>query len=80
MESVREGVFSALHSRLEQRRHWQLGASVRDGKQPTVDPDSHRLIELRTDERVYRGDAGQFVKRLVDGSWRVESHLPDVIS
>jgi hypothetical protein len=35
-------------------------------------------IELRASERVYRGDAGTFVKRLDGGAWRIESDLPDV--
>jgi hypothetical protein len=72
-------VFSALQVRLEQQRHWELAVSVRDGKQPSIDPDSHRLIELRSAERLYRGDSGTFVKRLVGGSWRIESEFPDVI-
>ena len=52
---------------------------MRDGEQAAVDPDSHRLIELRSAERVYRADAGTFSKRLSGGFWRVETNLPDVI-
>jgi hypothetical protein len=73
------GGLSALQVRLEQQRHWERAASVRDGNQPAIDPDSHRLIELRASERVYRGDAGTFVKRLDGGAWHIESDLPDVL-
>jgi hypothetical protein len=73
------GLSTALQVRLEQQRHWELATSVRDGRQPAVDPDSHRLIELRRAERVYQGYSSTFVKRLSGGSWRVESDLPDVL-
>jgi hypothetical protein len=76
---VGSDVSSALQIRLEQQRHWERATSVRDGEQPSIDPDSHRLIEIRTAERVYRGDAGNFVKRLSGGSWRIESEFPDAI-
>jgi hypothetical protein len=45
-----------------------------------VDPDMHRLIEIRFGERVYEGAMGNFVKRLNGGAWRVESTLPDIYS
>ena len=67
-----------LQLRLEQQRHWQLAAAVRDGRQPAIDPDQHRLRELRSAERIYEGEGGTFVKRLIGGSWRIESTLPDV--
>ena len=73
-----QSVSGALQLRLEQQRHWQLAGSVRDGRQPPVDPDAHRLIELCGPERIYRGIDGRFVKRLVGGAWRIESTLPDV--
>lgn len=76
---VGSSVSSALQIRLEQQRQWELATSVRDGEQPSIDPDSHRLIELRNAERVYRGDSGTFVKRLTGGSWRIETELPDVV-
>ena len=79
MANVAGEILSALQIRLEQQRHWELADSVRDGEQPSIDPDSHRLIELRTGVRLYRGDAGTFVKRLVDGSWRLEAGVSDVI-
>jgi len=70
---------SALQVRLEQQRQWERAAAVRDGKQPAIDPDSHRLIELRSSERVYRADVGTYIKRLAGGWWRIESDLPDVL-
>jgi len=73
------GVSGALQIRLEQQRHWELASSVRDGTQPAIDPDSHRLLELRSTERFYRGDLGTFVKRLSGGAWHIESTLPDVL-
>jgi hypothetical protein len=76
---VGSDVSSALQIRLEQQRHWERATAVKDGEQSGIDPDSHRLIELRTTERVYRADEGTFVKRLSGGFWRIESNLPDVI-
>lgn len=80
MEAVSESVWDALNVRLEQQRHWELAAAVRDGRQAAVDPDMHRLIEIRFGERVYEGAMGNFVKRLNGGAWRVESTLPDIYS
>jgi len=70
---------SALQLRIEQQRHWERAAAVLEGKQSAVDPDSHRLLELRDGERVYRSDSGTaFVKRLSGGVWRTESASPDI--
>jgi len=76
-----ESVSDALRVRLEQQRHWELAAAVRDGRQPAVDPDMHRLVEIRgSGERLYEGALGNYVKRLRGDAWRVESQLPDVYS
>jgi hypothetical protein len=63
---------TALQLRIEQQQHWELATSVRRGTQPSIDPDSHRLLELRNAERVYRDGDSVFVKRLAHGVWRVE--------
>jgi hypothetical protein len=61
---------AALQARLEQQRHWQLAAAVREGRQPRADPDVQDLRSCDGDERSYCSDAdGPFVKRLVDGVW-----------
>jgi hypothetical protein len=75
-----DSVSDALHVRLEQQRNWELAPAVRDGRQPAVDPDTHRLVEIRSGERVYEGAVGNFVKRLKGDAWRVESQLPDIYS
>ena len=63
----------ALHLRLEQQRHWQQSTAVREGLQPSIDPDSHALRELRGGERLYACEAGAYVKCLIDGAWaRIE--------
>ena len=74
------GASTALQLRIEQQRQWELAASVRDGSQPSVDPDTHRLVEIRKGERVYRGAEGsRFVKRLTGGTWHVEEDHPDIV-
>ena len=64
---------AALQLRLEQQQHWRQARAVNDGTQPGIDPDAHALRELRSGERLYEGEVGWFVKRLVDGSWRIEN-------
>jgi hypothetical protein len=66
-----ETMSGALQLRLEQQRHWELALSVQDGRQSSLDPDQHRLTELRRGERVYDGLSGPFYKRLVAGAWQV---------
>ena len=67
---------AALQARLEQQRHWQMAAAVREGRQPRADPDVQDLRSVDGDERSYCSDGdGAFVKRLVDGAWaRVAVH------
>ena len=60
---------TALQLRLEQQRHWQLATAVRNGKQPSIDPDSHALVELRSNERVYTAPTGPYSKRIIAGAW-----------
>jgi hypothetical protein len=71
---------TALQLRIEQQQHWERATAVRDGKQPSIDPDSYRLVELRSAERVYRGDGDAvFVKRLADGVWCIEVDAPEAV-
>ena len=71
-QAMSVSAFEALQLRLEQQRHWELAIAVRDGHQPSVDPDLSRLIELGSGQRVYSGVSEPFVKRLVAGAWRLE--------
>ena len=64
---------SALVIRLEQQRSWESAWSVREGKQPPIDPDQHMLVELRVAERVYRDGSSTFIKRLDGGTWITEA-------
>jgi hypothetical protein len=64
-----------LRRRLEEQEHWRKADSVRDGRQPRVDPDKDELVMLGDDIRVYslvrtRGPARRWCKRLVDGIWQ----------
>lgn len=62
----------ALRQRIEQQQHWRLAQAVVDGRQPGTDPDALWLEEFRGEARFYTTGSDRFVKRLVDGAWRVE--------
>ena len=64
---------AALQIRLAQQEHWRMARTVREGTQPRTDPDAHLLREFRGEERVYENELGPYVKRLIDGAWRVET-------
>ena len=72
-----------LSERIAQQRHWAQAEAVLDGRNPAVDPDAHRLTEMRPGLRVYDAevlptivDGRQatltrfFCKLLVYGEWR----------
>jgi hypothetical protein len=72
-----------LSNRIAQHRHWAQADGVVDGRNPAVDPDAHRLTEMRNGVRVYDAEVlptiveGRpatltrvFCKELVDGEWR----------
>jgi len=54
-----------LVRRLEQQRHWQQAVTVREGKQPPIDPDGADLEEIRSSRRVYRRTRRQY--EMIDG-------------
>ena len=63
-----------LQWRLEQQAHWRQAASVRDGTQPSVDPDGEQLERLEPELRIYtaylrHGEVARACKRLVGGAW-----------
>ena len=73
-----------LSDRIAQQSHWVQAKGVRDGRNPAVDPDAHRLTEMRDGLRIYDSEVvptileGRvatvtrvFCKELVDGEWRV---------
>jgi len=70
-----------LRTRIAERQ-WSLGAAVREGRQPSVDPDASALEVVDGDLRIYRLETVSMVvdgrpanvrryltKRLVDGAW-----------
>jgi hypothetical protein len=72
-----------LSERIAQQQHWAQAAAVREGRAPSIDPDAHRLTELRDGLRIYDSETGTtridgrtakltrvYCKRLVDGEWR----------
>ena len=70
-----------LAVRIAQQKHWELAEAVRDGRQPTSDPDGEQLEALGDGCRIYatevtigangRRTVQRFLKTLVDGSWEV---------
>jgi len=70
-----------VHARIAERQ-WRSAPSVRDGRQPQVDPDLHALELVDGDLRSYGLETASAVvngvptvlrrrltKRLVDGAW-----------
>ena len=63
-----------LRWRIEQQEHWRQAEAVRDGRQPSVDPDLYELESLENGLRLYsprmtRDGLMRLCKRLVDGVW-----------
>ena len=72
-----------LNQRIADQEHWRQAQAVRDGLQPTIDPDAWQLVETREGLRLYdiREQQRQTVegrpavvtqrltKRLVEGWW-----------
>ena len=63
-----------LRVRLEQQAHWKTADSVRDGRQPSVDPDSGDLERIEDGIRLYteqiiHGARVRHCKRLIEGVW-----------
>ena len=59
-----------LRRAIAQQRHWRQAAAVRDGRQPTRDPDVAELVDFSGMRRSYRSrDGAVFEKRLFDGCW-----------
>ncbi len=55
---------------IEQQQHWCQASAVREGRQPTRDPDLPHLVDFAGALRQYRfGDGHVFEKRLRDGCW-----------
>ena len=73
----------SLRWRLEQQEQWRHAQAVRDGRQPSIDPDLADLTEFGEGLRLYssrptRDGAARLCKRLVDGIWEIgviEEHL-----
>jgi hypothetical protein len=74
-----------VRRRIEQQEHWLQADSVREGRQPRVDPDRDTLEEIGDGVRLYgltiRHDligglhevvTGRVCKRLVGGTWERE--------
>ena len=59
-----------LQRRIEEHQHWRQAEAVRDGRQPSADPDAYDLVEIRDGARLYRDD--RLIKRLVGGRWETE--------
>ena len=63
-----------LRWRIEQQQHWRQAPAVKDGRQPSVDPDMEELVSVGEGLRIYserRTSEGVLVlcKRLVEGVW-----------
>ena len=63
-----------LRVRLAQQAHWQEAEAVRDGRQPSIDPDSSELVRVESGMRIYaeqviHGARVRHCKRLIDGVW-----------
>jgi hypothetical protein len=82
-----------LSERIAQQRHWAQADAVIEGSNPAVDPDAHRLTEMRPGLRIYDTEVLRtildgrpatltrvFCKELRDGEWRpfVEEHITEV--
>jgi hypothetical protein len=60
-----------LQRRFDAHAQWQEAEAVRDGRQPSADPDAHDLVEIGDGVRLYRAD--RLIKKLIDGRWeRIE--------
>jgi hypothetical protein len=64
----------SLRVRLEQQAHWQTADAVRDGRQPSVDPDRADLERIENGVRLYteqiiHGVRVRHCKQLVEGVW-----------
>jgi len=80
-----------LRKRLEQQRHWQQAAAVREGRQPATDPDSPELEEIVDGVRYYGREEQRMTvdgrpalvtvrmtKTIVDGEW-MRSFVPEEV-
>ena len=64
-----------LQKRLEAHEHWCQAEAVRDGRQPSTDPDVLEFIEIRDGVRHYREG---LTKTLVDGAWETSRVQDDL--
>jgi hypothetical protein len=70
-----------LAVRIAQQQHWELAQAVRDGRQPSSDPDGEELEALGDGLRLYAAEVTdsangrravqRFLKTIVDGSWEL---------
>ena len=80
-----------LRKRLEEQEHWRRAEAVRDGRQPTADPDQHELEEIVDGVRYYGHEQQRMTvdgrpalvtvrmtKTIVDGEW-VRSLVPEQV-
>jgi hypothetical protein len=59
-----------LRRAIDQHQNWCRAEAVRDGRQPSRDPDGPQLVEFEDDLRRYRSSDGSvFEKRLRDNFW-----------
>ena len=72
-----------LAVRIAQQQHWELAQAVRDGRQPSSDPDGEQLEALGDGCRIYasevtNGATGptveRFLKTLVEGRWEFAAY------
>ena len=62
-----------LALRIAQHEHWCRAPAVREGLQPSVDPDAAELVDMADDVRTYAREAGgQLIKHLSEGRWKDE--------
>ena len=71
-----------LRWRIEQQQHWRQAPAVKEGRQPSVDPDMEDLVSVGDGLRVYterRTSEGvlRLCKRLVEGVWENGTLEPD---
>jgi hypothetical protein len=72
-----------LSERIAQQQHWEQADAVQQGRAPAIDPDAHRLTQIRGVLRIYDAETrvtnvnGRrslvtriYCKRLVEGEWR----------
>src|SRR6266576_7255381 len=80
-----------LRKRLEEQEDWRRADAVRDGRQPSADPDQHELEEIIDGVRYYGHEQQRITvdgrpalvtvrmtKSIVDGEW-VRSFVPEKV-